>query len=274
MKTKNLFKSPVDMRIILFLPVLLLMISVMVSCAAGKKSAKTKTGDVPYVVVEEMPMFPGGDSALLSFIAMNTRYPETAKTNNIQGRVIARFCVTSTGSVDRVNVLKGVSPEIDQEAIRVVSSLPAFKPGKQGGKPVSVWYMVPITFALGPQSPDKNKAPAPAPAEEKPGTEPLMTVDRMPVFPGGDTTLLRYIAMNTKYPESAKIKSIQGKVIVKFAVDTDGSIKMVSIQEGVDPDLNAESIRVVKSLPKFEPGQNRGKPVAVWYFMPITFALK
>ena len=102
----------------------------------------------PFVVVEEMPMFPGGDPALLQYIADHTNYPEVAKENNIQGKVIVRFCVTSKGGVNQVSVLKSVDPELDAEAIRVVSSLPAFKPGKQGGKPVPVWYMVPITFTL------------------------------------------------------------------------------------------------------------------------------
>jgi periplasmic protein TonB len=103
---------------------------------------------VPFVVVEEMPMFPGGDPELLKYIAEHTNYPEVAKENNIQGRVIVRFCVTSKGGVSQVSILKGVDPELDAEAIRVVNTLPPFKPGKQGGKPVPVWYMVPITFTL------------------------------------------------------------------------------------------------------------------------------
>jgi protein TonB len=102
----------------------------------------------PFVVVEEMPLFPGGDVALLQYIAEHTQYPEVAKENNIQGKVIVRFCVTSRGGVDKVSVLKGVDPELDKEAMRVVQTLPAFKPGKQGGKPVPVWYMVPINFTL------------------------------------------------------------------------------------------------------------------------------
>ncbi len=102
----------------------------------------------PFVVVEEMPLFPGGDVALLQYIAEHTQYPEVAKENNIQGKVIVRFCVTSKGGVDKVSVLKGVDPELDKEAMRVVQTLPAFKPGKQGGKPVPVWYMVPINFTL------------------------------------------------------------------------------------------------------------------------------
>ncbi len=102
----------------------------------------------PFVVVEEMPMYPGGDPALLQYISEHTQYPEVAKENNVQGKVIVRFCVTAKGTVDRVSVLKGVDPELDKEAIRVVQTLPPFKPGKQGGKPVPVWYMVPINFTL------------------------------------------------------------------------------------------------------------------------------
>jgi protein TonB len=102
----------------------------------------------PFVVVEEMPTFPGGDVELLKFIMEHTQYPEIAKENNIQGKVIVRFCVTAKGGVSQVSVLKGVDPELDKEAMRVVQTLPPFKPGKQGGKPVPVWYMVPIAFTL------------------------------------------------------------------------------------------------------------------------------
>jgi protein TonB len=102
----------------------------------------------PFVVVEEMPMFPGGDAALLKYIADHIQYPEIAKENNIQGKVIVRFCVTPKGGVSQVSILKGVDPELDKEAIRVVNTLPPFKPGKQGGKPVPVWYMVPIAYTL------------------------------------------------------------------------------------------------------------------------------
>jgi len=174
-----------NLKLFLVLPVILLVLYAFSSCAAKKKAATVHTeiappppppppplpsppqnpaitdelkvvkeevtdesATEPYVVVEEMPMFPGGDSTLLAYISQNTKYPENAKKNNIQGRVILRFCVTAKGNVNRVSVLKGVDPEIDAEAIRVANSLPAFKPGKQGGKPVPVWYMVPVTFTL------------------------------------------------------------------------------------------------------------------------------
>ena len=104
--------------------------------------------EVPFVVVEEMPMFPGGDLELLKYIMEHTNYPEIAKENNIQGRVIVRFCVTSKGGVSQVSILKGVDPELDKESIRVVNTLPGFKPGKQGGIPVPVWFQAYINFKL------------------------------------------------------------------------------------------------------------------------------
>jgi protein TonB len=101
-----------------------------------------------FVVVEEMPSFPGGDKALFDFIYANIQYPEIAKENNIQGKVILKFCVTYKGGVDQVQVIKPVDPSLDNEAVRVIKMLPAWKPGKQSGKPVNVWYTVPVTFQL------------------------------------------------------------------------------------------------------------------------------
>jgi protein TonB len=158
MKTKNNPRFMANLNLFLVLPVVFLVLIALCSCATKKKVAtvqtvskeKTMTSDQdePFVVVEEMPMFPGGDSTLLTYISQNTKYPESSKTNKIEGKVIVRFCVTALGIIDRISVLRGVNPELDAEAVRVVSSIPAFKPGKQGGKPVPVWYMVPVEFSL------------------------------------------------------------------------------------------------------------------------------
>ena len=101
-----------------------------------------------FVVVEEMPSYPGGDAALLSYIANAMVYPERAKENNIQGRVYLQFVVTSAGTIGQVNVLRGVDPELDAEAIRVIRTITGFRPGRQGGVAVPVWYQVPINFQL------------------------------------------------------------------------------------------------------------------------------
>jgi protein TonB len=101
-----------------------------------------------FIVVEEMPEFPGGKQALLEYIQKNTVYPAEALNNNIQGRVILKFVVNTDGSVDRIEVLKGIDPLLDQEAVRVISTLPKFKPGRQSGVPVQVWYSVPVLFQI------------------------------------------------------------------------------------------------------------------------------
>ena len=113
--------------------------------------APVKTDDAepePFVVVEEPVEFPGGNAVLLDLIAKNIVYPREALDNNIQGRVILKFVVQSDGSVGRIEILKGVDPLLDQEAVRVVGTLPKFKPGKQNGVPVPVWFMVPVTFQI------------------------------------------------------------------------------------------------------------------------------
>jgi periplasmic protein TonB len=107
-----------------------------------------ETREEPFMIVQEMPVFPGGRKALMKYIAEHTIYPEVSRENRVQGRVAVKFCITSKGSVNQISILNGVSPELNAEAIRVVKSFPKFIPGKQSGIPVPVWYVVPITFTL------------------------------------------------------------------------------------------------------------------------------
>ena len=103
---------------------------------------------VAFIVVEEMPMYPGGDVELMRFLQENVVYPERAKENNIQGRVFLQFVVTPKGTIGEVRVLRGVDPLLDAAAMEAVRKLPAFRPGRQGGVAVPVWYQVPISFQL------------------------------------------------------------------------------------------------------------------------------
>ena len=104
--------------------------------------------DTPFQVVEDMPEFPGGEAALLKYLRDHIKYPRICQENSIQGRVIVSFVVEKDGSVSTPEVMKSVNPSLDKEAVRVISSLPKFKPGKQRGKPVRVKYTVPVAFKL------------------------------------------------------------------------------------------------------------------------------
>ena len=95
-----------------------------------------------------MPSFPGGESALMRYIAEHLRYPSAAQDQGIQGVVMLRFVVEGTGQVGDVQILKSLDPSCDREAIRVVKSLPRFVPGRQQGRPVNVWFQLPIRFVL------------------------------------------------------------------------------------------------------------------------------
>ena len=101
-----------------------------------------------FTVVEEMPEFPGGMNELLKYLAKSIKYPVIAQENGIQGRVICAFVVNRDGSIVDAEVLRGVDPSLDKEALRVIMSMPKWKPGKQRGKPVRVKYTVPVTFRL------------------------------------------------------------------------------------------------------------------------------
>jgi protein TonB len=101
-----------------------------------------------FMVVENMPEFPGGDLGLMKFIQKNVRYPAIAKEYNITGKVYVSFIVDKQGSVTNVKIVRGVDKNLDAEALRVVSLLPKYKPGKQRGKAVRVMFTIPINFTL------------------------------------------------------------------------------------------------------------------------------
>jgi len=119
------------------------------------ENGKLTHGSVPEVpksdvasFVESMPQFPGGSSALLDFISSNLTYPVLARQHNITGKVVVRFVVTDTGSIGEVEVLRGIGGGCDEEAVRVVISMPNWIPGTQNGDPVNVNYVLPISFKL------------------------------------------------------------------------------------------------------------------------------
>ncbi len=210
---------------------------------------------VVYEAAEEMPEFPGGAAALNRFRNTNIGYPVEAMEKRIQGKVIVRFVVKKDGSIGKCEVLQGVHPLLDNEAIRLVKLLPKFKPGTIGGKPVNVWYtMPPVNFRLMNSS------------------EPNDTI--MPEFPGGEVGLRNYIKENLNFPREANNQGIEEKVLVYFKVKKDGSIGDVKIVKGLNPFLVAEAERFVKSFPKFKPGTVKGKAKDIWIKITLEFSFR
>ena len=109
---------------------------------------KTDTIGRLYTLVEERPRFPGGDTAMFKFLRENIKYPAKARRKGIMGKVFIAFIVENTGKVTDIKLLRGVSKEIDEEALRVIKLMPDWIPGKQNGRAVNVQQTLPINFTL------------------------------------------------------------------------------------------------------------------------------
>lgn len=244
----------------------------------GKEIANATVG----AEILNMPEFPGGTTAMMEYIAKNLRYPAKAHQAGIQGRVIASFIVEKDGSISHPGIMRSVNPDLDAEAIRVLSAMPKWKPGTQRGKEVRVRYTVPVNFK--PNKPEaeeiKNSkldevvvvgyAPESTPTTQ---TLVLENAEEMPKFPGGLQGLMQYLAKNIKYPTDAQQSKTQGRVVLQMIVNKDGRVISPKIIQSVSPSLDAEAIRIVLNMPRWEPGKDNGEPAAVQYTLPITFTL-
>ena len=235
--------------------------------------------DSIYQIVEVMPEFPGGAAAMFTYLSGNIKYPEEAKDKGISGRVFISFVVEKDGSVNQVQVKKGIGGGCDEEAVRVVQAMPKWKPGLQKGKPVRVSYLLPITFKLneGVKSPEEQVEQALEKAK-KPNEDGVYQIaETMPEYPGGMDGLRTFIQENLTVPEKYKNMDTKAdyRVFVQFVVAEDGSITKVELMksEPSKQDLNDEAIRVVKAMPKWKPGTVDGKPVKVRYTLPVLFKL-
>ena len=293
-------------------PTTILTIALVAICttgyAANNNQAVTDTAQTEEVltIAQEMPIFPGGDSAMYEYIVNNMVYPEEARNKGLAGKVFVQFVINKNGEVVNPRIARGIDPILDNEIIRVVQNMPKWTPGKNNGKPVSVVKTVPVSFKNEPQPKETARDINPADSnyilfnpetnvwdtvytivDEMPqytSNEPeiemdiisilrYLNVDELPEYTSGEYKMRRDIATHVRYPKDAKKKKLEGSVLVRFVVDEKGKIGNISIINSTHPIFNEEAIRAVKTLPgKFKPGKNQGKPVKVLYTVPINFA--
>ena len=257
-----------------------LLIASNISCISSEKQeeisekqeSRAAEGEV-FQVVEEMPEFPGGMGECMKWLGQNIKYPADAKEKGVQGRVIVQFVVEKDGTIVNAKVVRGVDPDLDAEALRVVNQSPKWKPGKQKGEAVRVKYTLPIMFKLDNDSSDSKAAETPRKAiVDENGVHQVC--EEMPEFPGGMQECMKWLGKNINYPAEAKEKGTQGRVIIQFVVEKDGSITEAKVARGVDPLLDAEALRVINSSPKWKPGKQGGQPVRVKYTIPVAFRIQ
>lgn len=238
-----------------------------------------------FLVVEEMPQYPGGIQSLLQFLSDNVHYPVEAEEQGISGRVLCLFIVNEDGTVSDAKIKQSVHPLLDQEALRVVNMLNGWIPAKANGHAVKCAFTLPITFRL-PSKDEKTTDASSAYQPEKkavgymykpdkgPIEPPAKNVDVFAVFPGGKEALLNYLSENIKYPRGAEVYGISGRVVCSFVVEKNGSITDVKVAKSVHPALDKEAVRVISTMPRWAPAMKNGQPVRIRYTLPVTFSLQ
>ena len=182
-----------------------------------------------FQVVEEKPEFPGGMAEAMKFLAKNINYPVAAQQAKIEGRVIVQFVVGKDGSVSDVKVMRGVSPELDAEAIRVVSMMPKWIPGKQRGKAVAVKYTMPIMFRL--QTPEPKK-------------EETASFQQINLKVDGDANQANVDAVKDYFKDGRGIKTT-ATLDGRRNIETDSSLVYVVVVDGVEKGFGVKALREV-----------------------------
>jgi TonB family protein len=229
--------------------------------AIGKKAlGMSLKPPYPRLRPEDYPTFKGqGHESFNDWLRWQIKYPEDAVSRGVSGKVTASYTVNPDGTLSEPAIMYSADKSLGDAVVKAIVSSPQWEPPKNPESTDPFEASVTIKFAL----PDKISIPE----------EPFVVVEEMPMFPGGDAALLKYITDNIRYPESAKTNNISGRVIIRFVVNSEGKAEEATVLRGVDPSLDEEAIRVVNSLPVFSPGKQGGKPVPVYYMVPVTFSL-
>ncbi len=230
----------------LLIVILISTFSIIVNAQTNVNSNNAKV----LTYAEKMPE-PGYD--IVNYLNDNLVYPDKALNGNIQGRVVLKFTVNEDGSITDCKVEKGIGGGCDEEAMKVVSAMPKWKPGQNNGVPVKVRYMLPVTFTIAV------------------GEKIYSLVDNMPTptFNYG-----KYIIENMQYPGAALKAGVEGTVFVRFVLNEEGKAEDVKTINSLMGGCNEEAIRLIKNMPAWLPGKQNDTPVKVWCNLPVTFILK
>ncbi|GMT46243.1 MAG: hypothetical protein IEMM0006_2075 [bacterium] len=233
-----------------------------------------------YARVDVYPSFNADAiSGIEGFIQHHLHYPVSILKDSVTDTVNVYFVVKPNDSITHVSVRKDTAQldAYDYEAMRVVRNLPVAEPAFLHNQAVAVQLYVPVVFDYRQVDSTTSKIfrtiiHGKTFSYYRPGMV-FVVVDKMPSFPGGIGALMQYLTENIRYPEEAKKMHLQGRVFLQFVVEGDGSITHVRVLRGV-PLLDDEAVRVVRNMPRWIPGSQRGKPVRVSFNLPVKFTLE
>lgn len=265
------------------------------------KKEVVNDNDSIYNVVSENAEFPGGAMAASNWVSKNMTYPEECRKQGIEGRVVIKFVVNKDGSIVDAEAVRSPHPALSAEALRVVKSMPKWKPAKEGGKVVRSRFNIPIMFSLAGKKPQSASA-----QPQKPQSPQSLTDEQKAVrdWFGAQPALMTHLMKNTRYPKECQEQGFQGRVFVSIAVEKDGSVsverseyKPVSSKNDTPVAVNAyknadgtqaaklseeelkslmikEAERVLKAAPKLKPYKNeKGETIRTTFEVPVMFRL-
>ena len=224
----------------------------------------------------------GGTEKYAQFLAAHQQYPASAMQKGLQGTVKVSFIVEKTGTVNEVKVEAPVAPELDAEAIRLIKSGPHWTPAKHRNQVVRQRVVVPVSFIMSPGSAAAVRVAKERPittsaadiaASANPNRPPVVAPDRPTQPVGGTQAFFDWIEKNQQYPLLARQRKIQGKVMVEFIVQTNGSLTDARVIKKMGSGLDEEALRLIKAAPKWEPAVFQGKPIKQKMVLPVLFQL-
>ncbi len=236
---------------------------------------------------------------IVDFLINNLNYPITKLKSDtlVEIPVVVIFNVEDDGSISNVRVKEPVHPDFDKEAIRVVQKMEKWKPAMSNGRLVRSKFHVTILLHSMPEpsipqytnmpvlgfmdiGEDKDSTSCKIEKDQKSDSNNddddevfVGMIEQMAVFPGGQKALMEFLKSNLVYPKAARDSSIQGRVIVLFTVEKDGSITDVEVARSLHPVLDEEAVRVVSMMPKWQPAMRKGDPIRSKFSLPIYFRL-
>ena len=262
------------------------------------KKEGANVNDSIYNVVSEIAEFPGGAMAASNWISKNMTYPEECRKKGIEGRVVIKFVVNKDGSIVDAEAVKSPHPALSAEALRVVKSMPKWKPAKEGGKVVRSRFNIPIMFRVNMGKISESAQP------QKPQSPQSLTQKAVQDWFGTQPALMAHLMKNTRYPKECQEQGFQGKVVVSVNVDQDGAMSVkggeympwsgnkdasvvVNTYKNADGTQTAklsdeelqallvkEAERVLKLAPKLKPYKNeKGETVSATFKVPVMFRL-
>ena len=228
---------------------------------------------------DRMAQFPGdehGRNKYWEWLDKNIRYPKAAAAKGIEGSVFLSFTVCADGAIKDISINdmgNATDESLKKEAIRLFSSMPRWTPATYKGKPVNTRDFGIVYFKLPKKEVrDKSQKPTVSDTPEE-YIYDMKGIPVAPIFKGGGQGLEKWIQENLQYPADAAKAKIEGRVIVEFVIDKNGAVTNPRVVRGINDVFNNEALRVIKSLPRWTPGQAHGKPANTRYTYPVTFRL-